>query len=335
MAQRVILHVGAMKSGTSYLQRLLFLNRDRLADQGVLVPGNAWPDQVRAVSEVLERKRVVAAPPEGAWQGMVDEIGAASGTAVISMEFLGPAAAAKIERVVSSFPTGTVEVVVTARDLGRSIPAMWQETLKNGRFLPYDEYVAAIADRDGLGRRFWREQDVAGICERWSAAVGVDRMTLVTVPTPGAPSTLLWERFASTLGVDPAGFAEPGPTNESLGAASAEVLRLLNERVDGMAYGEYARKVKQQLAKRVLAKRRGEEPGVGYEPSPWLRERAGQLVEQLRGSGIRVVGDLAELTPLAVTGARPGGLPPEEQLAAAVAAIEGLVRASGNGKSAD
>ncbi|GAA4371582.1 hypothetical protein [Nocardioides caricicola] len=335
MAQRVILHVGAMKSGTSYLQRLLFLNRDRLADQGVLVPGNAWPDQVRAVSEVLERKRVVAAPPEGAWQGMVDEIGAASGTAVISMEFLGPAAAAKIERVVSSFPTGTVEVVVTARDLGRSIPAMWQETLKNGRFLPYDEYVAAIADRDGLGRRFWREQDVAGICERWSAAVGVDRMTLVTVPTPGAPSTLLWERFASTLGVDPAGFAEPGPTNESLGAASAEVLRLLNERVEGMAYGEYARKVKQQLAKRVLAKRRGEEPGVGYEPSPWLRERAGQLVEQLRGSGIRVVGDLAELTPLAVSGARPGGLPPEEQLAAAVAAIEGLVRASGNGKSAD
>lgn len=335
MAQRVILHVGAMKSGTSYLQRLLFLNKERLAGQGVVVPGQAWPDQVRAVSDVLERKRVVSAPPEGAWQGLVDEIAATSGTALVSMEFLGPAAAAKIERIVSSFPAGTVEVVVTARDLGRSIPAMWQETLKNGRFLPYDEYVAAIADRDGLGRRFWREQDVAGICERWAAAVGAERMTLVTVPTPGAPSTQLWERFATTLGVDPTGVTEPGPTNESLGAASAEVLRLVNERVDGMAYGEYARKVKQQLAKRVLAKRRGEEPGVGYEPSTWLRERADRMVEQLRGSGIRVVGDLAELTPLAVSGARPGALPPQEQLAAAVAAIEGLVRGSGNGKSDD
>jgi len=247
------------------------------------------------------------------------------------MEFFGPAAAAKIEKVVTSLPAGTVEGVVTARDLGRSIPAMWQETVKNGRFMPYDEYVAAIADREGLGRRFWREQDVAGICERWAAAVGVERTTLVTVPTPGAPSTQLWERFATTLGVDHAGVTEPGPTNESLGAASAEVLRLLNERVDGMAYGEYARRVKQQLAKRVLAKRRGEEPGVGYEPSKDLRERSARMVEQLRGSGIRVVGDLAELTPLAVPGAQPGTLPLEEQLAAAVAAIEGLVRAPGSG----
>ncbi len=335
MTHRVVLHVGAMKSGTSYLQRLLFANQSLLSERGVAVPGRAWPDQVRGVSEILERKRVVSAPPEGAWQQLVDDLAAADGVGVISMEYLGPAAPRKIEAVVSSFPAGTVEVVVTARDLGRSIPAMWQETLKNGRFQPFDEYVAAIADRDGLGRRFWREQDVAGISERWAAAVGAENVTLVTVPPPGAPSTLLWERFATTLDLDPDGFEAPGATNESLGAASAEVLRHLNVRVDGMAYGEYARRVKQQLAKRVMARRRGEEPGVGFEPPAWLLDRAGSLVGQLGGSGIRVVGDLAELTPLTVSGVRPADLPVEDQLAAAVAAIEGLVRASGNGKSDD
>ena len=39
MAERVVLHVGCLKSGTSYLQRTLDRNRDALAAQGFLFPG--------------------------------------------------------------------------------------------------------------------------------------------------------------------------------------------------------------------------------------------------------------------------------------------------------
>ena len=333
MAQTVVLHVGVMKSGTSYLQRLLAANRSLLSDRGILFPGRDWVDQVRGVSELLERKRVAAEPREGAWQGLVDELGAWSGTGIISMEFLAPATPPKIAAAVSSFPAGSVQVVVTARDLGRSVPAMWQETLKNGRFQPFEEYVAAIADRDGLGRRFWREQDLAQICRRWSDAVGPEQVVLVTVPPPGGPSTELWHRFAAAVGLDPAGFADPGSANESLGAASAEVLRLLNGRLDGMAFGPYARRVKHQLAKGVLARRRADEPAVGFEPPPWLVRRSRAMVDKLRASGVRVVGDLADLEPLAVPGVRPGDVPVEDQLAAAVAGLEGLVRAKGARKA--
>ena len=43
VTQRVYLHVGAPKSGTTYIQGVLEHNRARLADAGVLVVGRAAP----------------------------------------------------------------------------------------------------------------------------------------------------------------------------------------------------------------------------------------------------------------------------------------------------
>jgi len=57
VAERVVLHVGAMRSGTSYVQRLLATNKE-LSERGVLLPGNAWRAWVRAVAGVLGRQRV-------------------------------------------------------------------------------------------------------------------------------------------------------------------------------------------------------------------------------------------------------------------------------------
>ena len=59
MGKRIVLHVGAMKSGTSYLQTLLMDNKARLAEHGVVVPGARWGDQVAGVSHVLERQKVM------------------------------------------------------------------------------------------------------------------------------------------------------------------------------------------------------------------------------------------------------------------------------------
>ena len=60
MVDQVVLHVGAMKSGTTYLQALLFQNKESLARQDVLVVGTTWSDQVRGVGEIL--RRVPVAP---------------------------------------------------------------------------------------------------------------------------------------------------------------------------------------------------------------------------------------------------------------------------------
>jgi hypothetical protein len=326
VAQRVVLHIGAMKSGTSYLQGLVMANRGLLTGQGVMVPGKKWRDQVLAVSEVLERKRFTARR-EGAWQGLVDTLAEWDGTGLVSMEFLGSAAQAKVERVVSSFPAGSVEVVVTARDLGRSVPAMWQEALKNGRTWTFEEYVAAVAAEKGPGKLFWREQGIAAMCRRWSEAVGVDRVTVITVPPPGGPRDELWRRFASVLGVDEAAAELPDSGNESLGAASAEVMRRLNELVDDLDYAAYSPVVKNVLAKRTLGPRGPVEQAVGFEVPDWLRARSGRMTDRLKELGVPVVGDLAELEPVSTRGVDPGSMERGEQLDAALAGLEGLVRA--------
>jgi hypothetical protein len=54
MARRVVLHVGLMKSGTTFIQGRLNASRATLADQKVLFPGPSWARHARAVSDFME-----------------------------------------------------------------------------------------------------------------------------------------------------------------------------------------------------------------------------------------------------------------------------------------
>ena len=48
VAERVVLHIGAMKSGTSFIQNVLGHNKARLQDAGVLFACERWLRQVAA-----------------------------------------------------------------------------------------------------------------------------------------------------------------------------------------------------------------------------------------------------------------------------------------------
>jgi hypothetical protein len=129
MAQRVVFHIGLMKSGTTFIQGRLDTNRGRLAEQGILFPGPTWARHVRAVSDLrLGKNR-----KPGSWASLTEEIDEHPGTAIVSMEYLAPMGAARIAVLRRSFPDTEIRVAVTVRDLGRTVPAMWQEALKNRR----------------------------------------------------------------------------------------------------------------------------------------------------------------------------------------------------------
>ena len=324
MAKRVVLHVGLMKSGTSYLQQRLVANRDLLTSRGVLFPGAAWRDQVLAVSDVLARRQAgsVAA---GRWEWLVEEAAAHDGAVVVSMEFLGPARPERIAEVVASFGDTPVEVVLTLRDLGRAVPAMWQEALQNGGTFGWHGYVDLLHGRRKPAQAFWRQQGMGRIVDNWVVAVGADAVTLVTVPPPGARPGLLWDRFCEAAGIPGEHCVEVRPANTSLDAASAMLLRELNEGLatDGLSDRDYHSLVKFGLAKRVLAGR-GTGPAIGFEPPAWLVQRSGEIVARLAASGARVVGDLSELNPVSVPGVDPDEVSAQDRLAAAVDALRGL-----------
>jgi hypothetical protein len=335
VAHTVYLHVGTPKSGTTYLQAVLGANKQRLAaEAGLLFPGRGWADQVRATRDV------VGANPhgdydeatEGAWQRLVDEITAWDGAAVVSMEWLGSAGRKQVPRIVESLRPAKVEVIVTARDLARTIPAAWQEFVQNWNPWSWEEFIAAITAENpkatASGRVFWVQQDLSRILAVWRDVLPVEQLHVVTVPPRGAPAGELWKRFASVLGVDPFRFdATGGGTNESLGLESTELFLRLNRasRLDNMSWEVYREALKGTLAKRGLSRRKPSESAIVLPESAhtWVKACAADQVEAVRSSGVHVVGDLADLEPqLGMGGAQPDRV---SDSAVLDAAVDGLV----------
>jgi hypothetical protein len=337
MAERVVLHVGAMKSGTSYIQSQLFTNQAMLHEQGVLVPGRTWSSQVAAVVDAIGRPRPGQTDVGGAWQAMVDQMAAWPGTAIISMEFLGVQGPARVRKIVSSFGDTPLTVVLTVRDLNRSIAAMWQETVQNGRSWPFAEYYSGVEegrpgqgrprdDSNLAGRKFWRQQNTVRLTRNWMRAEGVDDFALVTVPHPGAPSSELMSRFAKVAGLDASGLQPSSRANPSLDAAATEVLRrtnaLLAER--GLEWPHGAVMRKQRLAKAILAHRRRPDLLIGLPVADWVSERAEAMVRSWKRLGVEPVGDWADLDPVPMSGVDPDDVADADLREAADRAVEDL-----------
>jgi hypothetical protein len=320
MAERVVFHIGLMKSGTTFIQGRLNTNRDRLAAQQVLFPGPTWNRHVRAVSDLLGSEK----RKPGSWNSLVDEINAYDGTAVVSMEYLAPMGRPRIKVLRDAFPESEVRVAVSVRDLGRGVPAMWQEAIKNRRTWTWEEYVRSIEKGGEPGRRFWRQQHAAKIVRRWGSVIGADNTYVVTVPPPGADPALLWDRFSEVAGIAPDTWDEAPRANESLGAASTMVMRQLNFATQDLPLAAYKKRVK-ALAKYVMGEHRGQEDPIGFTVPAWLREESARVLSDLQASGSRVVGDLADLEPVDVPGVDPATVDDAAQLDAAVSALTGVL----------
>src|SRR5690349_8674678 len=123
----VFLHVGAPKSGTTYLQTILHTNRRALARNGLLYPGDAIRSHFWASQDLRGiRFRGHAEPQvDGAWDRLVDEVRRARGNAVIDHELLAGAAPAQIARALGDLSFADVHIIWTDRDLARQLPAAW------------------------------------------------------------------------------------------------------------------------------------------------------------------------------------------------------------------
>jgi hypothetical protein len=332
MARRVYLHIGTMKSGTTYLQSCLDVNRRHLRSAGLLWP--AAIDNFRAVNDLLntnpDRPGLV-----GTWEALVHNVQAHDGDALISNELLAAISRANMERLIGALSPAEVHVIITARDLGRVIPSQWQETTRNRHTTPWADFVASVLGQEGSDKSvrstFWRKHGVASIINRWSEHVPPDRITVVTVPPSGSSPTLLVDRFTSVFNVDTAGWEQPSFARESLGAWSAELMRRLNSHTDDFDWVHYQWGLKQTIARHTLTARSSKEPPIALtqDQLDWVRRRASLMTSLITDSGVRVVGDLTDLVPAdhAIPGsADPGETTDRELLEVAMDGIVGLSR---------
>ncbi len=303
MSPRVFLHVGSPKTGTTFLQNVLWSQRELAQQQGVHLPMNRFLDHYFAA---LDLRGVSDRPHHptralGMWNRVVDQTKGRSDTVLLSHELFAPATAEQARKAVTSWgPDAEVHVVLTARDLARQITAEWQEHVKHRSTATFPDFVRNLREDEARTTWFWQVQDFADVLERWGSALPPERVHVVTVPPAGGSSTLLWERFAGLLGLDPEPFdLEKGRSNSSLSLDAAELLRRVNAELgDRLPLpGPYPRVVKNVLAHQIMAQHPGAPVRLAADDAAFARSESERIAARLHASGVDVVGDLADLVP--------------------------------------
>ena len=333
-AKRVLLHVGTPKTGTSYLQDVLFRNRELLREHGILYPADRFDGHFLAALDLmrltwggLETEAV------GAWDRLAADVRAWPHTSIISHEILSTASPTQIDRALTSFGEGVeVHLVVSVRDLARQVPAEWQENVKHRSLVSYATFLDLIHDpaRDSrIGSWFWGAQEIPDILDRWGSTLPPEQVHIVTVPRPGAAPDELWRRFSRTFGLDGIGLdLTPDRANPSLGVPETALLRLINKRVTPVIDPpDYRPLVRELIAHQTLS-RRTKSARLGLPPAnrEWVQELSRTWTAEIEKRGYDVVGDVADLLgePQAAF-TDPDTAPATELLPASLDAIKALL----------
>jgi hypothetical protein len=304
MSRKVYLHVGAPKTGTTYLQDRLALNQAELARHRVHYPLGVYASQFRPALDLTGMSwGGIGAEVGGEWDKLMRRVRKLDGTVIISHEILAAASPQQIKRVMDDLGETEVHLVYSARDLARQIPAEWQEGIKHRRRGTYKKFVETVmtARRDKPRLWFWQVQGLPDVLSRWSGGLPPSRVHLVTVPHHGASGDVLWERYCDAFGLDPAWAPQDSfRTNVSIGGAEATLIRRLNRRLkqSGLESEPYRALIREIVVHRTLAQRpdmaKVTLPPYAYD---FATEVAHEWIEWVEGSGIDVVGDVEDLVP--------------------------------------
>jgi hypothetical protein len=335
MSCRVYIHVGLPKTGTSYVQRALWRNQDRLAARGIAIPGNHQQFQRRAVWDLLGRRLQGADQRHvsGSWQRLVKTVQTGSAeAAILSEEFLVHARPVQVARIARDLRPAEVHIVVTVRDLTRAIGSMWQHEVSQGATWPWSEFVAAVRDpwhgppTAGVG--FWLRYDLRRVLAVWETAVPARRIHVVAVPPSSAPPSRLLDLFAEATGVGTAALTPPDrPANRSVGVAEIEVLRRLNASLGGRLNELQHLRVFSHTLKPALRARGGSSRlRIPDEYHPWLVASSEDLIRFLEVSDYNIVGDLEDLRcdGSALDAVDPAELDDQALFEAAMSALTGI-----------
>lgn len=301
----VYLHVGAPKTGTTYLQDRLELNRHELAKHGVHYPLGLSASQFKAALDLIEMPwgGLGGDRVKGEWDALIGRVRRLSGTVVVSHEILAAARRRQIDRALSDLQGSELHLVYSARDLARQIPAEWQEGLKHHRHRSFARFLALVQRTRQTHSKlwFWRVQGLPDVIGRWSKGLPPERIHLVTVPQAG-PRDLLWRRYCTVFGIRPEWApADSVRENVSVGIAESALLRRLNRRLPRPVLDneDYRQLVRRLMVEETLARRpRMTRATLPPEAFGWATAVAEEWIGWIQRSGIHVVGDLDDLRPL-------------------------------------
>jgi hypothetical protein len=312
--------------------------REQLAAHGVRYAGSGRRPSLAGWSIGLAGRRGPVPPPVKHWHRLVAEVAAAGDQRVcISNEDFGRATDEQRRRIVDDLGGDRVHVVAVARRLDSYLPSQWQERVKSGVTLPWEEWLRIVLDPDGSEHRewhnVWQAHDVRRLLGDWSGVVGPDRITLIV--SDGIDRDLLPRTFERLLGL-PEGLLVPDPSqsNPSLSWAEVELVRSTHEAFAALRIDRGQRRpwTKGGLVRHLqgtdLPRATPTTPPFPEWAADRVREISAQRAQAVRDAPVRVVGAPDALLPREPLPVGAADLPPDLPQAAVAVAVRALVQAT-------
>lgn len=296
---RSVLHIGLMKTGTTYLQGILSQNREALALAGWSYPGRRENQQHACYGICGSDIYWVADdnPYRAAGGKLVTELRDRETDVVVSAEALSSMSETGIERFLSTVGTPT-SVTLTVRPLDRLLPSAWQQTLKSGATDSQDSFLVQLREARPSLAGMWRTYAFGHIVRRWAAFCPVD---VVIVPRSSRRDAL-WELFREAVGLPdlPEVDVQPTAANISFSEEVADILSSLNGFLAAQGYSKRQQaRVRNTLLQEGVFQLDREHAGTRIcLPEEWRAEVRGWNDEEtalLRSYARAVHGDLADL----------------------------------------
>jgi hypothetical protein len=330
----VLLHVGVHKTGTTALQVALSDSRALLEEHGVRYPGKGQYHH-KAILAGAERPygwrgNGARITPKKHWNRLLKEVDY-PGRVIISSEFLDDVKPEVGARIVEQLGgTDRVSVAVTLRSIGSILPSAWQQQVKSGMTIRYEQWLEKILSDEPSSRsdHFWWRHDQVAQVQRWADIVGPDRTYAIVIAE--GDRNAIFNAFEGLLGLPQNLLAERQGLvqNRSMTAAEAEFVRRLNKELVGqMSWDEFSSIVRRGLVLNMVENRAPGPDEAKVQTPKWAALRAAELGKEfadgLSASDVNVIGDPQALA----AEPRSGEDDPQQALDmdAAVAAAVGVV----------
>lgn len=261
----------------------------------------------------------------------------------ISNEDFGRAEPDQIRRIVDGLGGEEPHVVAVARRLDKLLPSLWQQRVKAGSPLGFEDWLQIVLDRPGEPSAWddtapsehtertnvWYPHDTAASVRRWADAVGLDRITLIV--SDDSDRELLPRTFERMLGLPDGLLAlHPDQSNQSLPWSDVEFVRAINEALIARGVPRRARRrlVSRGLVLELMSRPVIEETQRTPPFPPWaataVQELSAARIAAIDSLGVRVVGDPEALRVFEVTTGDPN-CPPAIPGSAAARVVDWLI----------
>ncbi|MDN5851781.1 MAG: hypothetical protein L0K86_02835 [Actinomycetia bacterium] len=300
-----LVHVGPPKTGTTAIQRALHLRRDELRQHNVALPGRgARPREAGWAVVGVGVPRGRAKPTMDDWYALVNEVEEAGDQrVVISNESFADGYAGAVKTIVDGLGGDRVHVVHTVRRVDKLLNSHWQQRVRAGLTVPYDDWLQIVLGEPDQSnphwRGFWRHHALADVLDRWTSAAGTDNVTLIVADE--SDHDLLPRLFERLLGL-PERFLQPDaePANRSMSLNEIEMMRRLHAhgKEAGWSDALFRHVLRFGVVDDLMTMPRN--PGDRRIELPmWAAKRAAEInaerVETVRSLGARVIGDPEQL----------------------------------------